>query len=114
MKRNGRVHFALQSKIKGAGDSVMARNALSGLEYITRAEAELLMVNMLREYEAEAVEPRDRKNETRMEKLDIGIQEVKDLVNRGKGAMVLASGVITLVGLAWLIIQIIHAAKHGV
>ena len=78
----------------------------SGSEYITRDGAVILVRDLLDRYEEEKVEPRDRANRE-------SLQEIKDLIQQGRGALMLASAIMGVASFFWLVSQIVHAmGKH--
>lgn len=77
----------------------------SGGEYITRYEADKLMTEMLRDYEAKIVNPRHAETQG-------SIAEVKNLIQQATGMGKLAGFLGSCAAVFWIVMQIVHAVNQ--
>jgi hypothetical protein len=74
-------------------------------EYVTEDKARLIVVDMLKDYEREVIVPRHAETQS-----ELG--EIKGIVNKGKGAALLASAVMSVGGFIWIVLQVKQAIQH--
>ena len=71
------------------------------LNGITEDKVKLMIIEGLKEYENRVIEPRHK--ETQGE-----LAAIKNLIQQGKGARILAGGLLSLGSAIWIVLQIAH------
>lgn len=78
---------------------------MAGGDYITEDRARLIMVDMFKDYETEIITPRHAQTQGKL-------ADIEAIVNKGKGAIMLASAIISVGGFLWIVLQIRDAIRH--
>ena len=68
---------------------------------LTEDRVKLMIIDGLKEYERKTVEPRHRETQGKL-------TDIENLIQKGRGMMMLGGGTLTIASLVWIVLQIVH------
>ena len=80
---------------------------------VSEDRVKLMIIDGLKEYERNVVEPRHRETQTDLASINGELATIRGIVQQGKGALSLGGYMLSLASLTWLVLQIIHHFSQG-